>query len=126
MTPEQSALLRKAEDSVRAARVLAAEGLHDFSVSRAYYAMFYLAEALLLGEGLSFSKHSSVIAAFGKHFAKSGRMPAELHRFLREGQDLRNVGDYGAGPGLGEDEADEQIRRAERFLEVARQFLEVA
>jgi uncharacterized protein (UPF0332 family) len=33
--------------------------------------MFYVAQAFLAGEGLSFSKHSAVIAAFGQHFAKT-------------------------------------------------------
>ena len=80
MTPEQAALVRKARDSLRAARVLAdQEHLYDFAVSRAYYAMFYIAEAFLLGEGLAFSKHSAVIAAFGQRVAKTGRVPKEFH-----------------------------------------------
>ncbi len=52
MKPEQAALLRKAESSLKAARLLASEAYHDFAASRAYYAMFYAAEALLLGAGL--------------------------------------------------------------------------
>ena len=36
-----------------------------FAASRAYYAMFYAAEALLQSRGLAFSKHSAVHAAFG-------------------------------------------------------------
>ena len=43
MTQEQQALLDKARDSVRSARLLASDGLYDFAVSRAYYAMFYVA-----------------------------------------------------------------------------------
>jgi uncharacterized protein (UPF0332 family) len=37
MTPEQSALLSTAHDSVRAAKLLSDAGLYDFAVSRAYY-----------------------------------------------------------------------------------------
>ena len=55
MMPEQAALV-KARDSVHAARLLRSDNLYDFAISRAYYAMFYVAEALLLGEGLAFSK----------------------------------------------------------------------
>lgn len=80
MTPEQEALLKKAHDSLRGARVLAEDGLHDFAASRAYYTMFYVAEALLLGEGLSFSKHTAVIAAFERRFARAGVVPPEFHR----------------------------------------------
>jgi uncharacterized protein (UPF0332 family) len=89
MTPEQSALLSKAYDSVRAAKLLSDAELYDFAVSRAYYAMFYMAEAFLLGVGLSFSRHAGVIAAFGERFAKTGIVPVEFHRYLIEGQDKR-------------------------------------
>ena len=94
MTPEQAALLKKAKDSLEASRLLVERGFYDFAVSRAYYSMFYIAEAFLLGEGLSFSKHSGVIAAFGQHFVKTGKVPQEFHRFLIEGEDSRNIGDY--------------------------------
>ena len=70
MTPDQAALLRKAHSSLQAAKLLAGEKHFDFAVSRAYYTMFYVAEAFLLGQGLSFSKHSAVLAAFGERLAK--------------------------------------------------------
>jgi uncharacterized protein (UPF0332 family) len=65
MTPEILALLDKARASHRAAVLLSQQGYPDFAASRAYYAMFYTAEALLLGRGLSFSSHAAAIAAFG-------------------------------------------------------------
>lgn len=123
MTEDQAALLEKAGDSLRAARLLAREGFFDFAVSRAYYTMFYAAEALLLGENLSFSKHSAVIAAFGRHFVKDGRVSPDFHRFLIEGMDSRNVGDYALKARTTKKEAAEQIRRAEKFLEMADHFL---
>ena len=56
MSPEQAAMLRKADDSLRGARLLVADGLNGFAASRAYYAMFYAAEALLEAHDMSFSK----------------------------------------------------------------------
>jgi uncharacterized protein (UPF0332 family) len=124
MTPEQAALLLKARKSLRGAHVLAdQEFLYDFAVSRAYYAMFYVAEAFLLEDGLAFSKHSAVIAAFGERFAKTGRVPVEFHRYLLDGEDRRNMGDYGLGLELSRADADEQIARAEQFLDLAERLL---
>lgn len=120
MTAEQASLLQKAQKSLQAARLLADQGFYDFAVSRAYYAMFYIAEAFLLGEGLAFSKHSAVISAFGERFAKSGRVPQEFHRYLIEGESSRNVGDYDIKPGFSESEAAEQIEHTEKFLELAK------
>jgi uncharacterized protein (UPF0332 family) len=63
-------------------------------------------------------------AAFGERFAKTGIVPVELHRYLIEGQDKRNVGDYQIGPGLTDRQAAEQITRAEQFLHVAQRLLD--
>jgi len=123
MKPEQGSLLRKAEDSLNAAKLMRQNGYYDFAASRAYYTMFYVAEAFLLEYGLAFSKHSAVIATFGERFTKTGLVPAELHGYLRDGQDSRNVGDYHFGSSLTRDDAALQITRAERFLEVAREHL---
>ena len=77
----------------------------------------------MLGETLAFSKHSAVISNFGQRFAKTQRVPAKFHRYLIEAQDKRNVGDYDIGPPLREDDAGEQIARAEEFLEFGEGFL---
>lgn len=66
MIPEQQALLDKAQRSIEAAQSLIQQKFYDFAVSRAYYAIFYFAEALLDQEGLSFSSHAAVISAFGQ------------------------------------------------------------
>jgi uncharacterized protein (UPF0332 family) len=58
-------LLSKAKRYLRSAEVLAEDGDFDSAASRLYFAMFYIAEALLQARGLSFSSHHAVIAAFG-------------------------------------------------------------
>ena len=85
--------------------------------------MFYIAEAFLEGIGLSYSKHSAVISAFGREFARSGTVPAEFHRYLMEAQELRHSGDYGARSAVNYDQAKEQITRAGQFLELAERLL---
>lgn len=123
MSPEQAALIKKAQESLRAAKLLAKDELYDFAASRAYYAMFYVAEAFLLEEKVAFSKHSAVISAFGRRFTKTGRVPDPFHRYLIEGQQSRNIGDYDTGPGLSRNEAALQIARANRFIQFAKRTL---
>ena len=72
----------------------------------------------------AYSRHAGVIAAVGERFAKTGLVPVELHRYLIEGQDKRNVGDYQIGPGLTDIQAAEQIARAEQFLHLAQRLLD--
>lgn len=123
MNADIAALMEKAAASLAAARMLLAGGFADFAISRAYYAMFYAAEALLLTEGLTFSKHAAVASAFGQRFAKTGRVPVDLHRHLLEAGNQRTVSDYAAITETTPDDAEEQIRRAEAFIAAVRPLL---
>jgi uncharacterized protein (UPF0332 family) len=123
MTGEQRLLLHKAAENLRASRLLADQKLYDISISRAYYVMFYVAEAILLSEGLAFSKHSAVIAGFGKAFVKTGRVPAEFHRYLIDGERNRNISDYDIQSPFTGAEAAEQIDHAEKFFGLAEQLI---
>ena len=118
MNNEQQELLLKAQQSLDAAKLLLRNEYPDYATSRAYYTMFYIASALLEGEKLSFSKHSAVIAAFGREFAKPQRISPEFHRYLIEAQELRTAGDYGQLNAITIDQATEQIDRAEQFLAI--------
>jgi uncharacterized protein (UPF0332 family) len=123
VTPEQEGLLQKAGRSIRSAKVLLADGDYDTAVSRAYYAMVYIAEALLLSKGLAYSKHSAVIAAFGREFAKAGVMPSEFHAHLKAAFEARNVSDYEPTSHMTEEETTQHISRAEQLLALAGEFL---
>lgn len=123
MTEDQRELLEEARGSLSAAKLLLDGGYPGYAASRTYYAMFYVAEAFLEGEEMSFSKHSAVIAAFGRHFAHAGKVPVEFHRFLLEAQELRHRGDYGESRTVTPEQAHEQIVRAEQFLELAERLI---
>jgi len=71
---EIAANLERAETSIRAAKDLVAGGYDDFAASRAYYAAFYAATAVLLCEELEFGKHSGVIAFIHREFVKTGKL----------------------------------------------------
>ena len=123
MTKQQHALVEHAHESLAAARLLTQAGHHGFAAARAYYCMFYVAEAFLAGKGLSFSKHSGVIAAFAEHFTRTKIVPEEFHRHLIRGMEIRHVGDYDYPGSVSTDDAQVQITRAEQFLALAERTL---
>ncbi|HEY3285050.1 MAG TPA: HEPN domain-containing protein [Armatimonadota bacterium] len=123
MTAEQEAYLSRAEENLKAARVLLGSGLPMVAIGRAYYAMLHSAQALLLGKGLTFSKHSAVAAAFGHHFAKPGLVPQHLHRCLLDAADMRVESDYSPIPSLGGEEASRLVAAAEEFVCEARKAI---
>ena len=85
---------------MQAAEELNQKGFAEFAASRGYYAMFYIATAFLEGEGLAYSKHSAVIAAFGERFARPQRVPREFHRYLIDAERTRLRGDYNTDPNI--------------------------
>lgn len=119
MTPEQKILLDKAVRSLQAARELNKTGFSEFAASRAYYAMFYVATAFLEGEGLSYARHSAVIAAFGQRFTRTRRIPVEYHRYLIDAERIRLRGDYDLEPNISEAKAEELIYRADEIINFA-------
>jgi uncharacterized protein (UPF0332 family) len=123
MTAKQEALLKKARRSQLAAKRLLSDGDLDFAASRAYYAMFYVVEAILLGKGLTFKSHSAVIAAFGQHLAATGEVPREFHQRLIAAQYARNAGDYWTDMELATSDIEEHIEHAQEFIELAERIL---
>jgi uncharacterized protein (UPF0332 family) len=124
MKEELGAFLEKARESIKGAEVLLAQGLFGFAASRAYYAMSYVAEALLLSKGLSFSKHGQVLAAFGEHFAKPKVLDPKYHRYLLEGYEQRQIGDYEPLEKVSKGAAESLIEKAREFLAEAKEYLE--
>lgn len=123
MNADEVFLVNKANENLKAAKVLESQGFYDIAASRIYYVMFYLAEALLLRRGLSFSSHSAVIAAFGKEFSRTGDLDAKFHQYLIKSQELRQTGDYGFHESVPADTVLQMIKWAEEFKEVTEIYL---
>ena len=87
---EIAANLERAEQSIQAARQLASGGYYDFAASRAYYAAFYAATAVLLSEESEFSKHSAVIAFIHQRYVKTGKLSKEQGKSLNWLFELRS------------------------------------
>jgi uncharacterized protein (UPF0332 family) len=121
MTPGIPELLTRARRSLDAARRLQQDGDADFAVSRAYYAMCYGAEALLLRRGLSFSRHAGVIAALQREYVTSGELSRTHHGALHQAFNDRNVADYDAR-GVSAAVAEATLRAAAAFLDAAEDF----
>lgn len=116
-------LLEKAERAIQAADVLLGGTGAEFAAGRAYYAMFYTAEALLHERDQEFSKHGALHAAYGKEFAKSGLLDPKFHRWLINALDVRLQEDYGASTLVSADRVEEMLEQARTFLTAAREFL---
>jgi uncharacterized protein (UPF0332 family) len=116
-------LLDKAARAIHAAETLLQADDVEFATGRAYYAMFYVAEALLNEKGLRFRRHSRIHAAFGMQFIKSNLLDAKFHRWLLDAFDQRIQGDYGLETTPTSDDVARMIEQAREFLQEARHYL---
>ena len=114
--PEPSSRVRHAEASLRAAEILLREGLYRDAVSRAYYAMFYAAKALLATKGLHPRTHGGVLQALGEHFAKPGTLDPELTGSLGFAMQSRQRADYGEDFVVTAEDAMALVARARAFV----------
>lgn len=109
---------------LRTGRLALEDGDPVSAVNRAYYAMFYAANALLATKGMERSKHSGVIAAFRQHFVKTGLVDVMYSDFYGAVMEDRHWGDYAELEALNEAIAERDLNRAERFVNYIEHRLE--
>jgi uncharacterized protein (UPF0332 family) len=117
-------LLTNAAETLNAAELLVEQGYLRDAASRAYYGMFYIAEALLNEKGLSFKKHGAVHSTFALEFIKTGVFETKYHRWLLEAFNQRQLGDYDEAVQFQSDEIHGTIQQAREFLEAVKLHLE--
>lgn len=115
--------LARARRALRTGYMVLEDGDFVTAVNRAYYAVFYAANALLTTRGLERSKHSSVIAAFRQQFVKTGLIEVEYSDFYGVLLEDRQRGDYDELEVLDYETARRDLERARRFVERVEEYL---
>lgn len=64
-----------------------------------------------------------MISAFGQRFARSGKLPAEFHRYLIDAQSQRTRADYDPRPELSQQDAEKLLQQARSFITAAYDYL---
>ncbi|MFN8441729.1 MAG: HEPN domain-containing protein [Caldilineaceae bacterium] len=86
--------IERAKRDLQATQINIEQGFYEVAISRAYYAMFYAANALLVSKGLTRNKHSGVVSAFGEYFVKTGIFDSSFAKMLGQTFDTRMDSDY--------------------------------
>jgi uncharacterized protein (UPF0332 family) len=107
--------LARSRQAVETGKLVLAHEDYIAAVNRAYYAIFYAANALLATKGLERSKHPGVIAAFRQRFVKTGLIEPEFSDFYGQSMDERHNADYEMEM-LSYETASENLDHAERFV----------
>jgi len=108
--------IERARTALDTGELVLEHGDYITAVNRAYYAIFYAANAILATKGLERSKHSGAIAAFRQHFVKTGIIEVEYSDFYGAAMEDRHIGDYALQTVLDREAAERDLARARRFV----------
>jgi len=111
--------LARARRMLEAADLLRANGFHEDAVSRAYYAVFHAAAALLATIGRTVRTHDGLRSAIGQHFIRTGQLEPRFARVLARIAADRNDADYDAVSVFGEVESRDVLDDARGFVDAA-------
>ena len=116
--------MKKASDTLDAARLLIGTGDFISAVNRIYYAVFYAVSAVLLSRGLSSSKHSGIISLFNKEIVNHGLVDKNFGRFFNQLFFERQEGDYGDFTEFDSTEVRSWLELADQFIADMRRLIE--
>ena len=112
-----------ATEALGAANALAIGGFSTSCVSRAYYAILHASNAALAVRGIESASHKGVKRMFGLHLVRTHEIERKWADELSEALDDRNEADYDTDTTWSTEDANEECRRATRFLERIRDYL---
>ncbi len=115
--------LEKAEKKLKVAEKLLRSDDYEDAVSRAYYAVFHAAQALLLTEGERAETHKGVVTLFGLLFVKTGKFKKDLGKYLANLKDERESGDYEIFSYVERETAETAIEEAKEFIRETQAYL---
>lgn len=115
--------LGKAGKKLEVAKGLFNSGDYEDAVSRAYYAVYHMTQALLLTEGEKAETHKGVVALFGLLFVKTGKFSRNLGKYLANLKDDSESGDYEVFSYIDRETAETAIKEAEEFLKEGKAYL---
>jgi uncharacterized protein len=115
--------IARGDAAFRAAELLSAQGLFADAVSRAYYAAFHYARALLLTIAEEPKTHAGVELLLQREFIRPGRFAPDIGRLLSRLKTYRLDADYTADYVFTEIGTQEEIDAARSFIEETRRVL---
>lgn len=116
--------LEKALKRLSVAEKLLCDGEWEDAVSRAYYAMYHAAKAVLATADVFPKTHEGVVSEFGRNFVLKGIFSKELGRDLAEVKAARETYEYGVAVNVEEDEAEVILSKAREFVKAMKKYLE--
>jgi uncharacterized protein (UPF0332 family) len=116
--------LLQAEQTIAEMETLKNSGHIRGTINRAYYAMFYAIQALVVIKKARISKHSGVISFFDREFVKKGIIDKQFSKWLHRLFDLRQAADYGDMFEPSKKQCEQVSEQVKDFVQRIKEYIE--
>lgn len=123
MKNEVKDIIGKAERALKSADREMALGNLDFACSRAYFAVIYLVQGVLLMDGHSYSHHRDIIAQFSTHYVQKKVFDVEVLKHIKFLAKRRELADFSFSLIIYSEEASQCMLRAKNVHSVLSPYL---
>ncbi|MCB6414943.1 HEPN domain-containing protein [Faecalimonas umbilicata] len=113
-----------AKEDLASAKVLLDDGKLKASVNRSYYAIFHTLRSVTALDQFDSSKHSGIIAYFNRTYVKEQIFDKNISKMIDTAFRLREKADYQDFVIISKDQAQEQLDKAEKIMEMVLPYLE--
>lgn len=98
-------------------------GKYKMALNRSYYSVFHSMRAVNVLDEFDSSKHSGVISHFNQFHVKEGDFPKEAAKIIKSLSEMCEHADYEDFFVASRQDAEEQILKAEHFLQLTKSYL---
>ena len=115
---------KKAKEDLASSKVNLENNLFKASINRSYYCIFHSIRAVNALDGFDSKRHSGVISHFNQFFIHTGEFKVATYSIITSAYKIREKSDYDDFYIATKQDAEEQLRNAEKFLNEVESFLE--
>ena len=112
-----------AKADLNSAKLLCDAKEYRGSVNRSYYSIFHALRAILALDNFDSSKHSGIISYFNLNYVKTGIFDKQISKLISTAYRLREKADYQDFYIVSEEEAIDQIKKAETVIDMIVSYL---
>lgn len=120
MKEEKNILVRhwieKSYNALEAAKINFEQNFYETAINRLYYSVFYMVNAYLQLEGISYKKHSAIRSFFNRKFVKENLLEKHYSNVYNRLYQIREEADYSLTFEIEKDKLKWYINQTEKLI----------
>ena len=108
--------IEKSYNALEAAKINFEQNFYETAINRLYYSVFYMVNAYLQLEGISYKKHSAIRSFFNRKFVKENLLEKHYSNVYNRLYQIREEADYSLTFEIEKDKLKWYINQTEKLI----------